>query len=446
MADGREEQSEQDGAATVNDAGSPSATVVSDDHFEKTLAVVREHIDNDWYISVNGDVAAAGLDAAYHYCRYGWQEFRNPSESFSTRYYIEQNSDVAEAGINPYWHYIVYGRNEGRHPLAVQQSACVGDVDESAIEDRQFVDEVATIRPFVDAAFYRNHYVIDPQIEPAEHYARYGWRERHNPSADFNTSYYLDANPDVHAVRLNPLWHYIVAGKAEGRAPIHPAGDRFEKLKALRTLAATSKMWHRTEPYPEILKHDDLVEALSQALPNNETTLLISVSHDDFQHVSGGVQLCVSNEMSLSKKRGFSYLHIRPWQPLPLLADRQSDPLVVLKLYDTDIGTATMSTVSDAIRSLSNRQRKCHVIVHQMLGNSPEAIATLIRATGTIRATVWLHDFFTLCPSFVLQRNDIAFCAGPPVDSNSCAICKYGVERKSHVDRMRIFLLLLMSN
>jgi hypothetical protein len=59
-------------------------------------------------------VAAAGVDPAEHYLRFGAAEGRNPSPKFDTVYYLESNPDVAAAGVNPLLHYIQFGISEGR--------------------------------------------------------------------------------------------------------------------------------------------------------------------------------------------------------------------------------------------------------------------------------------------------------------------------------------------
>jgi hypothetical protein len=98
-------------------------------------------VDDAFYLQANPDVAAAGLDADYHYANYGsfegrdpnayfdttgyltvypdydawgWLEGRDPSTYWDTDLYLARNPDVAAAGINPLAHYLAYGRYEGR--------------------------------------------------------------------------------------------------------------------------------------------------------------------------------------------------------------------------------------------------------------------------------------------------------------------------------------------
>jgi len=58
--------------------------------------------------------------------------------------------------------------------------------------------------------------------DPLTHYLAYGAELATNPSPDFDTSYYLESNKDVHNAALQPLLHFLEHGLAEGRAPKQP--------------------------------------------------------------------------------------------------------------------------------------------------------------------------------------------------------------------------------
>ena len=53
--------------------------------------------------------------------------------------------------------------------------------------------------------------------------ARHGCREGRDPGPDFQTDFYLEANPDVRANGANPLAHYLRYGRHEGRLAVRPA-------------------------------------------------------------------------------------------------------------------------------------------------------------------------------------------------------------------------------
>ncbi len=78
--------------------------------------------------------------------------------------------------------------------------------------------------PLFDGQWYRDQY---PEVErsmlckisPALHYLTVGGFEGKNPGPDFNSAWYLNVNPDVKAAGLNPLYHYILFGRNDGRLP-----------------------------------------------------------------------------------------------------------------------------------------------------------------------------------------------------------------------------------
>ncbi|MEM7753787.1 MAG: hypothetical protein AAF230_10255, partial [Pseudomonadota bacterium] len=56
---------------------------------------------------------------------------------------------------------------------------------------------------------------------------------------------------------------------------------------------------------------------------------------------------------------------------------------------------------------------------------------------GVGRARLWLHDYFTLCTSYALQRNNVSFCGAPAPTSNACGICLFGEARAKQGPRMQ---------
>lgn len=57
------------------------------------------------------------------------------------------------------------------------------------------------------------------KMDPLWHFVKYGWRENRNPNPYFNTWYYLDTNPDVRQLDVNPLFHFCLGGWKEFRNP-----------------------------------------------------------------------------------------------------------------------------------------------------------------------------------------------------------------------------------
>jgi len=163
--------------------------------------------DGAWYLAQNPDVRAAGMNPLVHYLRLGAGEGRNPNPLFDGAWYLAQNPDVRAAGMNPLTHYLFHGAGEGR--------AC---------------------GPSFDGGLYlaNNPDVAASGIEPLEHFLLYGAKEgrlRAPPPAAaappvggdrsiaFDPVYYRERYPDVARAGLDPLDHYLTAGRSEGRRP-----------------------------------------------------------------------------------------------------------------------------------------------------------------------------------------------------------------------------------
>lgn len=79
---------------------------------------IASGFDAQFYLARNPDVAAAQLDAQWHFDTYGWHEGRDPNPWFDTSWYLATNPDVAGASVNPLDHYWDFGWREGRQPSA----------------------------------------------------------------------------------------------------------------------------------------------------------------------------------------------------------------------------------------------------------------------------------------------------------------------------------------
>jgi len=66
-----------------------------------------------------------------------------------------------------------------------------------------------------DAEWYEKTYEVSG--DPAEHYLTKGWKLGFDPSQAFSTHEYLALYSDVADMRMNPLLHYELYGKDEGR-------------------------------------------------------------------------------------------------------------------------------------------------------------------------------------------------------------------------------------
>ncbi|WP_193141417.1 hypothetical protein [Meridianimarinicoccus sp. MJW13] len=420
----------------------------SDDGGDESLSdveLIARELDAIYYAAQLKDALPPDQNAPEHYLTTGWQDGLDPSPSFSTRFYLDVNEDVRENGINPFLHYLRYGRAEGRLsqdsdaapdlPTSESTSEAVDDAPQDRAPD---VHKLQHIAPHFDETYYRsnNQHVDFTELSPVQHYATVGWREGRNPTAKFSISYYLMTNPDVAEHDIDPFWHYIVAGRKEGRAATHPAGFKHEVLRRLRPLDEQRAAWRvaHTETPPKPGDDDVLNAALRSALIDTGT-LVLSIGHDDFQANVGGVQLCIQHERDLCRDQGVTHLNLRPAIPLPTFADPGTDTTFVVTLDGQSLGAFDPATLMDMLAARTD-DVAVTMVIHSLMGHAPETIIDLARQVHPASVLVWVHDYLTLCPSYALQRNNVAFCNAPDLASTACTICVYGAERRNHLDRM----------
>jgi hypothetical protein len=81
---------------------------------DRELILASGLFDPGFYRGQYPDVAAAGVDPAAHYLKWGANEGRRPHPFFDGHWYLRKNPDVAQAGRNPLIHYLRHGLREGR--------------------------------------------------------------------------------------------------------------------------------------------------------------------------------------------------------------------------------------------------------------------------------------------------------------------------------------------
>jgi hypothetical protein len=293
-----------------------------------------------------------------------------------------------------------------------------------------------------NAAYYlrTNPDVHAAGVDPLLHYITYGWREGRPPNDWFNPSYYLAANPDVRNAGIDPLLHYVLHGAAEGRQLRRPSFDSWRhQLSTAVPPRQRITSWAGAADHSPSMAAAAVARALDSAAAG--VGYVLSLSHDDYRRACGGVQNVIGDEERAFRHAGWNYLHVSPAAPLPMLADPTpaTDFRVGLRLNGERLGIATFANLLHAVGELRAQARAVECVVHHFMGHAPELVLDLVRASGVERPIVWVHDFFTLCESYALLRNDIAFCGSPPVGSPACGICCYGIERRVHLVRLHAF-------
>jgi hypothetical protein len=90
---------------------------------------------------------------------------------------------------------------------------------EKLLNDQEQARLIIAESELFDAVWYQNHYddLKNLEIDFAEHYLKFGWKQGKAPSLRFSSNLYIRLHADVAKLTINPLVHYEKVGKAEGR-------------------------------------------------------------------------------------------------------------------------------------------------------------------------------------------------------------------------------------
>ncbi len=426
------------------------------------VELLRPEVDEAFYAGQLAAPPDGSFDLVAHFAYRGWLEERNPNQRFDVHAALSEHPGLLAGRVNPLVAQIaerpavpsaadlddpgiattrfprqaLFGIGERLAALA-QDAAAKRGTDGPHYEDP--VERI--VADHIDRAYYLATYadVRTHGIDPVEHFCRQGWTENRNPTAWFDTEYYLRANPDLAQSGLNPFWHYLSEGRREGRRPNRPGGFRRQIIE--RAVDPDTRARSYDRPPPTGLLARNRVERLIKAARDAASGLVISVSHDCYVRVTGGIQLFIADEQVRYARQGLVYLHISPFAPLLRLADPEVvGTLVNLVIDGRFVGITSYTDITAALHRMERRADERRLfLVHCLLGHHLPDLVALQRASDSTANAFWVHDYSSICIGYTLLRNDVVYCHAPPPDSMACRVCVYGTHRPEHLDQIRAF-------
>ena len=188
--------------------------------------------DEAYYCATYPDIAAVQVDPFEHFFLYGFKEGRKPNPIFDPIWYANTYVDARDTEGQPLLHYAKAGEAEGRRPSPYFQPAWYRErykipASESAL-GHYLKNRNGPFSPIpeFDAEYYLEIYkdVASAGIDPFEHFMFHGFKEGRNPSADFDTRFYLQRYFKGKTDQ-NPLLHYIDHRHEEGIFPVPPDNE-----------------------------------------------------------------------------------------------------------------------------------------------------------------------------------------------------------------------------
>ncbi|WP_300074624.1 FkbM family methyltransferase [uncultured Ruegeria sp.] len=247
-----------------------------------------------------------------------------------------------------------------------------------------------------------------------------------------------DGGPRVALAKLGAL-RSLLGGSplSEAEVAIPVGGYRAKVINMIASRSSEAIL----APLPELSEPVLNAPAIADRLAGGRNQVVLSISHDNYRKVTGGTQICIQIEAERADQAGMDYLNIHPVRTSnALLSNAETEAAVFrLVLNGESIGVARYSELIAATSDRVSAGQIFQCVIHHLLGHSPEVVAQLLEASCDGKACYWLHDFFAVCQSYNLLRNNLSYCNAPDSASQGCAICKYGNGRAAHMKRFREF-------
>ncbi|WP_439371698.1 glycoside hydrolase family 99-like domain-containing protein [Bradyrhizobium sp. DASA03120] len=209
--------------------------------------------DEEFYAASYPDVIAVGADPFEHFFLYGYREGRKPNPIFDPIWYVTTYPDVQDTDVHPFLHYAMVGERDGRRPSPYFQPAWYREkygIPEGESPLAHYLkNRLGPFSPIpeFDAQYYLQNYqdVAAAGVDPFEHFIFHGYKEGRNPSADFDTKFYIQRYFKGKTDQ-NPLLHYLEHRHEDDIYPSPPENEA--------TIPAEIKRFTRPSPLFEELR------------------------------------------------------------------------------------------------------------------------------------------------------------------------------------------------
>ncbi len=206
------------------------------------FSFLRLVVDENWYLSKNPDVYNAGFHPLYHYYYFGINEGRMPSPDVSISDLPLTTKEIEDKVS------LIAPRSGDEFSQTVRKLYLTS----SRLLNKYHPDANLTTRVF-DATWYlnKNPDVKEMGIEPFFHFINYGWKEGRNPCTLFDVDTYLSSEAGFREILIStggdPLQHLIEMGVDEKR----PLFNNKNHVGAIRYQCSTApKLFEKSNVVP----------------------------------------------------------------------------------------------------------------------------------------------------------------------------------------------------
>lgn len=216
--------------------------------------------------------------------------------------------------------------------------------------------------------------------------------------------------------------------KVTSKASTSISASTFNQITKLRSETQTFTIEKKNYPIDEGFK-----ENLSKHLKITEIPNVVVFCLDDYSTNIGGVQFYLDLESSRLQELGGNHVAVYPKKYSSYLQESVSLEVVVNRKRIGQISSDYLENFFELVQNTNSKTNDTLIIgLHALLGHDVKNLRKALASRKNFSGYFYIHDYYSLCPSVKLMRNDWVFCEAPSSGSTSCKVCIYGNFRGSH--------------
>lgn len=162
---------------------------------------------------------------------------------------------------------------------------------------------------------------------------------------------------------------------------------------------------------------------------------ILSIGINDYRITLGGVNKVILAHQEMFRKNGYEYIYIYPaWKKKN---QYEYWKIIINNHYIRVKNTANLLHYLYHLQSSGHKCAEIHV--HHLMKVSLRHLDKLL---SQIQSPIkfYIHDYFTICPSIKMLRDDTEFCGCEQMSPTKCRQCKYYADGKESNMKVRKFI------
>ena len=169
---------------------------------------------------------------------------------------------------------------------------------------------------------------------------------------------------------------------------------------------------------------------------------ILSVSNDNYLLKNGGLPKYIEEQQEALCSLGIDYIHIAPIRKFSFMGKKY----ILHDLYTVVIGGAyhgifTERQVADLLQTRQKEgESLIGLFIHHCIRVNLKFFDFLLRWIPEVPVFFYIHDYYSVCPNFLMLKNDISFCGKEKRSEEKCHECSYYISGLKESNTMRNFL------